>query len=188
MNLGDVGGKVGAQDDAGRRRRGRAARSAPQLHPAPLPHARSACSARSASRPPALLAGSPAAEVGAVPDGPPQDAGRSSTRPARLRCVRRPSTRTAQPVERRHAAHRAQTDGWGGLRMSTDEQGRIRSWTLRPVEAALRAAARRGRCALPCVRPGGGVSVQPEGQVSARRMPGRTMLFALRDRSVSRAT
>ena len=82
MNLGDVSGQIGAQDDAGRpaaaRRRGHRA----QLHPAPRP-----CLDRRARRgqrrhrlPDRRLA---RGRGRAGPRGPPQDACRSSIRPAR---------------------------------------------------------------------------------------------------------
>src|SRR3569623_1278084 len=64
------------------------------------------------------------------PGGPPQDpVGRASDRRDELRAR---TGRYRAGRHRRPAAYRAQIDGRGGVRMSVDAQGRVRSWTEHP--------------------------------------------------------
>ena len=75
-------GQVGAEDDAGRARRGTAARSPPAASSRTAATPRSACSARSASRPPACCRPAGGGGRGGA-GGRGKAARRSSTRPAR---------------------------------------------------------------------------------------------------------
>ncbi len=154
MNLGDVTEKsvpkmmlVAPPRDGG-------AVTVRSLHPAPGRMPRSACSARSAWRPRAWSRVRPPAEVASIPDGQRKTVvGGASHRRDELRS--RTGRGRAGGDRCGIAAHRAQADGRKGLRVSTDEQGRIRSWAEHPSKPHLRAAAlvRSMRIATSSARP-----------------------------------